>query len=196
MDNNIKIAKELLKIAKNMIAGEFDDEITVSNKFDDTISITAGRFDDDNAMESPVNFKGFIEKSLDEWANQFTGAKNKALLKDDSCNLNLSSMYQKDYDSKKGKAFVTFSVVTHYDQNPLLRVIFYVGLNNRPLFYDKSKITLNFNMDVTGNDDCLFFPKGSDLEKIAKDIQDGFEKWKNKWKNDIVNAITECGNGL
>ena len=71
MNKNVKIAKELVKLAKSLVAGEFDQTVNAgefegtvkaSGKFDSTV--TAGAFDQGNDVATM--FPSFVEKCLED----------------------------------------------------------------------------------------------------------------------------------
>ena len=79
MNKNIKIAKELIKIAKSLIGGRFDDTLSINaGRFDDTLSINAGKFDDtlyhldiEDIEKIKKQFRKEIIDTLDLLINEF-----------------------------------------------------------------------------------------------------------------------------
>ena len=78
MDRNVRIARELVRIAKSIVAGEFDQTVNAgesegtvktSGKFDSTV--TAGAFDKGNDVATM--FPGFVEKCLEDVKDQTAG---------------------------------------------------------------------------------------------------------------------------
>ena len=61
MNKNIRIAKEILRIAKELAAGKFDEQVK-AGKFDE--SVTAGKFDENPDYEKSV--KKYVEGGI-EW---------------------------------------------------------------------------------------------------------------------------------
>lgn len=168
MNRNVKIAKELVKLAKSLVAE--NDETVTAGQFDETV--TAGAFDNGNNVEEM--FPSFIEKCFDDIQNHTVSNRYWC---------EQSKPFTKDY--KKDDYTLSLSLSTE-DGSTSATIILKTKLTKEGssdvLFEDSSKLIVKFS-------------NGDSLEDMGNKKAEELEKWLNKiyspMKTLLINAAAK-----